>query len=352
MSDAPLKTLIPTPNRIGPRELAARCRGEHGPLLLDARRSDALRDHPLGLPLAVPLLLDETPLRLPDLPRDTPVVAYCACSGQASSTRVALLMLARGYRDVGVLEGGLPAWEAAGLPVAALSPADRSRVPRWMHAGGLRVEVAESPIAEFAFLAGEALPMRRELAVLFVDIVDSTSLFLRHPPERVLKLVQAVMETVVKEALVHCGDVHDFEGDGAMLYFAGPGEALPAAFAIRERLAGRRAREPDLPLLRYALDAGPLVVGRVGTGQRRGLSFIGPADHAAARILRLAPPEAIAATRRFMAAASQTAPDLAKLFRPLPDEVILKGFNLPVQVLLARERGSQGRASEPEALKV
>jgi len=44
------------------------------------------------------------------------------------------------------------------------------------------------------------------------------------------------------------GEVHDFEGDGAFLYFEGPGEAVPAAFRLRDELLER-----GLDLVRVAL---------------------------------------------------------------------------------------------------
>jgi len=145
------------------------------------------------------------------------------------------------------------------------------------------------------------------------------------------------MEVVVNVAVQHCGDVHDFEGDGAMLYFAGPGEAVPAAFNLRAALAARRHREPDLPQARFALDAGPLVVGYIGSRERRSLSFIGPSVNAAARILKLAPPGGIAATGHVVRHAERTDPDLAARFQALPEPQSLKGWNEPVTIFVAAD---------------
>lgn len=322
--------------RVGPEQLHERLlRGE--PLLvLDARRAQAFRRQPAGIAGAVPVLLDEPGPRIPDVARDRPVVTYCLCSGQASSTRVALWLRAAGYADVAVLEGGLPAWEQRGLPVAPIGVDDRARVAHWIAAPGLEAGAAGGRLlVESAFLAGEALPARREMAVLFVDMVDSTRLLFTHAPEDVLRLVQAFMEVVVNTAVRHCGDVHDFEGDGAMLYFAGPGEAVPAAFDLRAALAARRHREPDLPRARFALDAGPLVVGYVGAAEWHSLTFIGPSVNAAARILKLAMPDGIAATENVVRHASRSDPDLAAQFRALPERQTLKGFDQPVIVFLA-----------------
>jgi class 3 adenylate cyclase/rhodanese-related sulfurtransferase len=320
--------------RIGPDELQQRLASGAPPLVLDARRSEAFRRHPEGIAGAVPLLLDEPVPRIPDLPRETPVVAYCLCSGQASSTRVALWLRAAGYKDVSVLDGGLPGWQARGLPLAPIDLDRRRSVAGWI--APPRAAVGQGHLlAETAFLAGEKLPLRRELAVLFIDMVDSTRLLFAHTPEEALRLVQAFMEVVVDVAVQHCGDVHDFEGDGAMLYFAGPGEAVPAAFDLRTALAARRHCEPDLLEARIALATGPLVVGYVGSQERRSLTFIGPSINAAARILKLAPPGGIAATEAIVRHAERSDPDLAARFQALPERQSLKGFEEPVAVFVA-----------------
>jgi class 3 adenylate cyclase/rhodanese-related sulfurtransferase len=322
--------------RIAAAGLADRLGREPSLLLLDARRSEAFRRHPQGIAGAVPVLLDEPGLRLPDLPRDTPIVAYCLCSGQASSTRVALRLQAAGYRDVTVLDGGLPGWQQQGFALAPVGIDDQRRIA-WMPAPPAVASDPGALIAETAFLSGATLPLRRDMAVLFVDMVDSTRLLLSKTPEEVLRLVQSFMEVVVNVAVQHCGDVHDFEGDGAMLYFAGPGEAVPAAFNLRAALAARRHCEAGLPQARFAVDAGPLVVGYIGSRERRSLSFIGPSVNAAARILKLAPPGGIAATAHVVRHAERTDPDLAARFQALPEPQSLKGWNEPVTIFVAAD---------------
>lgn len=61
--------------------------------------------------------LDQPEVRLAQLPTDQPVVTYCRMKHRGSSRgeRAADLLRAKGF-DAAVLEGGLPAWEAAGLP--------------------------------------------------------------------------------------------------------------------------------------------------------------------------------------------------------------------------------------------
>lgn len=312
--------------RIDPATLVQRLGQPGTPLLLDVRRRAAFDHKPIGIKGAQPLLLDAEPLRIPDVARNTPVALYCLCSGEASSTRVALWLLAAGYTDVSVLQGGLPLWEAQGRPIAAL--ATESGSGAWMHVPRAnRTATRNTPLlAEAAFLSGQRLPLRRDMAVLFVDMVDSTPLVLNNDPIKVLELVQAFMAPVVDIAAHHCGDVHDFEGDGAMLYFAGPGEALPAAFALRAVLTERRREITELPQARFAVDTGPLVIGHIGTQHRRSLSFIGPSINRAARMLKLAPAEGIIATEPVLKHAERSDPDLYGRFLELSNKYRLKGF--------------------------
>ena len=226
-----------------------------------------------------------------------------------------------------VLRGGLEAWTSAGYPVAPLPDPESGGGIAWretaqgelVHAPADAAPPSESlflpRIAGQSFLEGLDLPLRREMAVLFVDMVGSTRLVFERSPEEVLAVMQAFMEIVIDVGAYHCGDVHDFEGDGALLYFEGAGEAVPAAFRLRDALATRRQEIAVLPLPRLSLDAGPIVIGVVGTRFRRTVSLVGPSLHTAARILKLAPPGGITATETVVAQARVANPLLAREFQ-------------------------------------
>jgi class 3 adenylate cyclase len=194
---------------------------------------------------------------------------------------------------VSVLVGGLEAWRDAGYPLAVLRGLDAAPEVAWK---------------EFSFEEP-----------LFVDMVGSTRLVFEKSAEEVLEIMQTFMEVVIDVAAYHCGDVHDFEGDGALLYFEGAGEAVPAAFRLRDELVRRREEVPELPLPRLSLDVGPIVIGIVGTRFRRTVSLVGPSIHVAARILKLAPPGGIIATEAIVEQARRTDPDSARLFLPFDD---------------------------------
>lgn len=69
-------TRRPRFQRIDSGELARRLASDTPPLVLDVRRSSAFADPP-GIPGALPVALDRNPLRLPDVARERPIVAYC-----------------------------------------------------------------------------------------------------------------------------------------------------------------------------------------------------------------------------------------------------------------------------------
>jgi rhodanese-related sulfurtransferase len=55
---------------------------------------------------------------LPDLPRDKTIIAYCTCPDEEASARLTKVLRRQGY-DAWALQGGLPAWRAAGYPMEA-----------------------------------------------------------------------------------------------------------------------------------------------------------------------------------------------------------------------------------------
>jgi class 3 adenylate cyclase len=235
-----------------------------------------------------------------------------------------------------VLAGGLGAWLGSGFPAvevdSALQPdrgsdAEAKRVVA--SASGVAHANAFVPSLVEHYVERRDLPLRRELTVLFVDIADSTPLIVQREPEAALALVQRFMEVVTEVALSFCGDVKDYEGDGAMLYFESVTEAVQAAFAIRERISRQPADDVRLHA-RLSLDVGSLVIGIIGSPMRRSVALIGPSINRAARMLKEIPPDGIIATRAVVDRLSAESPLLMKRFVPLDAPLVLKGFEQEV----------------------
>src|SRR5690606_2922604 len=96
--------------RLSPEEAAARVAS--GARLLDVRtRSEFNAGHIAGTTF---IHFGELPRKLDVVPKDVPVIVYCA-SGTRSTTALSILRK-YGYEDLYIIEGGFDAWKAAGLP--------------------------------------------------------------------------------------------------------------------------------------------------------------------------------------------------------------------------------------------
>jgi membrane protein DedA with SNARE-associated domain/rhodanese-related sulfurtransferase len=62
------------------------------------------------------------------LPTDKPIYLYCSCVREATSARVAQVLLDRGLQTA-VIKGGLRAWKKAGLPMEAVPPDQVAPLP-------------------------------------------------------------------------------------------------------------------------------------------------------------------------------------------------------------------------------
>ena len=176
------------------------------------------------------------------------------------------------------------------------------------------------------YLKRQALPVTKELAVLFVDLADSTSALLHHPPAQTLVVIQRFTELMTEIALAHCGDVKDYEGDGALLYFTSITHATRAALAMRAAFAAERARDGHSIQARFSLNVGPVTIGVVGSALRRSIALIGPTVNLAARLLKQVAPGGIIAPRAAVERLQQEAPSLAHAFQLRGTCMTIRGF--------------------------
>jgi class 3 adenylate cyclase/predicted ATPase len=140
---------------------------------------------------------------------------------------------------------------------------------------------------------------RRQLTVMFCDLVGSTALSTRHDPEDLRELIgnyhRAVAETVSR----FDGFVAKYMGDGVLIYFGYPQaheddaeRAVRAGLAVIEAVGHLAARE-DLRV-RLGVATGLAVVGDLigeGAAQERGV--VGDTPNLAARLQALAAPDTL-----------------------------------------------------------
>ena len=225
-------------------------------------------------------------------------------------------LASQGFDRLSILEGGLAGWRVAGFPletprIEAPAAQRRDGTPLGDAAGLLPFV----PSLADRYLLDGGLPARRRLTTLFVDIAGSTRLLAHHPPERVLGVVQRFMRLVTEVALAYCGDVKDFEGDGALLYFESTAEAAQAAFAIRAALTRGCCATESRVAARMSLTVGDVVLGVVGSAMRQAVALVGPSVNVGARLLKQIPPGGIIVTGEVVEALQAEAPSLAAEFR-------------------------------------
>ncbi len=148
-------------------------------------------------------------------------------------------------------------------------------------------DVAEAASRGEVELGGET----REVSVLFVDVVGSTTLATERHPTEVVDLLNQFFAVVVEEVDQRGGFVNKFIGDAALAVFGAPvelddhaGRALAAGRAMAARLA---AEVPDLAA-GIGIATGEAVAGNVGDESRFEYTVIGDAVNAAARLTELA----------------------------------------------------------------
>ena len=142
---------------------------------------------------------------------------------------------------------------------------------------------------------------RRQLTVLFCDIVGSTHLAEVLDPEDLGELIGAYQKVCTNAAHVHEGHIAQYLGDGVVIYFGYPrsheDEAQRAIRCGLDILAGVRAlHESVRPSQMTALDVrlgahtGRVVVGPVGAGDRTERVALGETPNVAQRIQAEAEP--------------------------------------------------------------
>src|SRR6266545_1688389 len=124
--------------------------------------------------------------------------------------------------------------------------------------------------------AGLSSGERRQLTVMFCDLVGSTALSQRLDPEDLHQLVQAYQQTCAAVITRYEGHIAQYLGDGILVYFGYPvaheDEAIRAVHTGLEILDQLQHREFSHPLqVRIGIHTGPVVVGEIGSSEKREL---------------------------------------------------------------------------------
>jgi class 3 adenylate cyclase len=155
----------------------------------------------------------------------------------------------------------------------------------------------EAPTSRF--VPASAAAERRQLTVMFCDLVGSTALASQLDPEDLREVIGAYHQCVADVIEQHDGFVAKYMGDGVLVYFGYPKaheddaeRAVRASLAVVE--AVRRVQSSELLQVRVGLATGLAVVGDlIGTGAAQEQTVIGDTPNLAARLQALAGPDQI-----------------------------------------------------------
>jgi TOMM system kinase/cyclase fusion protein len=145
---------------------------------------------------------------------------------------------------------------------------------------------------------------RRQLTVLFCDLVNSTALAGELDPEDFREVVRAYQTTCAAVIQQFAGHVAQYLGDGLLVYFGYPHaheddahRAVHAALGVLEAMRSLNTRldhEHRTRLaVRLGIHTGLVVVGEVGVGGRHEQLALGETPNIAARLQGLAEPDTI-----------------------------------------------------------
>ena len=205
---------------------------------------------------------------------------------------------------------------------------------------------------------------RRQLTVLFCDLVDSTALSGRLDPEDLREVIQAYQAACTEVIKRFDGHVAQLLGDGLLVYFGYPQaheddaqRAVRAGLGMFEAMGALNSRLQDMQLaIRVGIHTGLVVVGEMGGEGRQEQLALGETPNIAARIQGIAEPNMVVMsaetsrlTQGFFECESLGEHDLRGVAQPIAVYRVLGDTGIQSRLDVASVRGLTplvGRASE------
>jgi adenylate cyclase len=163
--------------------------------------------------------------------------------------------------------------------VTGIAERDRLRDLFGRHVGA---DVARRAIEQGSQLSGDV----REAAILFIDLVGSTTLASSSPPQEVAQVLNDFFRIVVSAVDERNGLINKFQGDAALAVFGAPLPVDGAASAALATARSLRSRLRRLPVVDFGIgvSAGPVFAGNIGAENRYEYTVVGDAVNEAARL--------------------------------------------------------------------
>jgi class 3 adenylate cyclase/tetratricopeptide (TPR) repeat protein len=144
---------------------------------------------------------------------------------------------------------------------------------------------------------------RKQVTVMFCDMVDSTRLSERRGPEEAYHIMDQVYEILIHKVHDYEGTVNEMTGDGVIALFGAPIalenahlRAIQSAVAIHKEIAlfgdsYRIKNKTNIAFqMRIGIHTGPVIVGTLGNDLRVDFKAVGDTVNIAARLEKLAEP--------------------------------------------------------------
>ena len=236
----------------------------------------------------------------------------------------------------------LPELSDADLKELGLSLGQRRRLAR-----ALRQTPSGGPSADLNSRSSSThRAERRQLTVMFVDLVGSTAMSSRLDPEEMGELIRSYQNTVAGEIGRLDGHLAKFMGDGVLAYFGWPTahedeaeRAIRVGRAIIRSVSGLQNAQKQQLTARVGIATGLVVVGDlIGEGAAQEEAVVGDTPNLAARLQeRAGPGEVIVSEQTYQLS------QYGFSFRDLGDHE-LKGIGKPARIFaVVGERDSQNR---------
>jgi class 3 adenylate cyclase len=174
-------------------------------------------------------------------------------------------------------------------------------------------DVAKASLAQISVPTGAASDAaeRRQLTIMFCDLVGSTAMSARLDPEDMRSIIANYQKTCTHAVEEEQGFVAKYMGDGLLAYFGYPRaneddaeRAVRAGLAITEALPSLAAPPETKLHVRVGIATGIVVVGDlVGSGESQERGVVGDTPNLAARLQGIAQPDQVVvaeATRRLI----------------------------------------------------
>jgi class 3 adenylate cyclase/tetratricopeptide (TPR) repeat protein len=189
---------------------------------------------------------------------------------------------------------------------------------------------------------------RRQLTVMFCDMVGSTALSARMDPEDLREVIRRYQETCAEVIGRFDGYIGHYVGDGILVYFGfpqahedDPRRAVQAGLEIVEAVRALNAEvaNPEVDIaVRVGINTGLVVAGDIGTGEfRNKLAVVGETPNLAARLQELAAPGTV-----LVGQSTWRLVEGLFVFDELGPHAI-KGIDKPIAVFCAREASARSR---------